>query len=87
MVRPMKEYRAEINKNSLKLFERGVYVGSLPVKFLVELAKAEESKAQILESLQKPEAEKPVTGDPEMQNRRIPPKGEFAPERLPSTLE
>ena len=52
MVRPTEEYRIQKNGKSVQFFEQGEYCGSLPIKFLCALAKAEKAKNTIIESIQ-----------------------------------
>ena len=55
MVRPTEEYRIQKNGKSVQFFEKGEYCGSLPIKFLCALAKAEKAKDTILQSIQEKE--------------------------------
>lgn len=51
MARPSKAYKVQRNGDSLQVFEAGVYVGSMPIKVLCEMIKAQKSRDRVLHTV------------------------------------
>lgn len=49
MARPSVEFKVKRNGSSLQFYEKGDYCGSLPIKYLCRLAKANNDRSTILD--------------------------------------